>query len=157
MDAIDGLGSLIAWLTKRRIKVEFVSYGFGGVWLAHEKKITINRNTHAVKQLHLLLHECGHVLVESSNEAKHDKYTWGYSKITDLTDETQKRLNASFVHRLDVLSEEIDAWHNGRKLAKKLSLPLDDEAYNKTRMNALRSYIKWSLGKKPDKPDADDV
>lgn len=155
--AIECIDRLVAWLKRRRIEVDVVAEPKGGIWLRSKKTIRLNRRLRPREQFHTLLHEAGHVLVDLSTANHTDgKYACGYEKVTDLKDPAQRRYNTTFRHRIDVLAEEIDAWHAGKKLAKRLGLHIDTEAYDDSRARALKTYVKWSLQRTADKPDDDD-
>ena len=49
-------------------------------------------------------------------------------------------------HRIDILDEELDAWHRGWELALKLKvLSLNDKAsFDKTRIRYVKTYVKWA-------------
>lgn len=129
-------------------------YKYGGKWVPGDNVIRLNSRARPREQLHILLHECGHMLVERSPAStRENKYYWGYERVSSENDASQKKLSTTFKHRIDVLSEEIDAWHAGKLLARRLHLDLDQEAFDKTRTHRLKSYVTWSLERRPDDPD----
>lgn len=154
--AIDALEKLIAWLKRRGIKVTFEPESKGGLWFRNKRTIRINVRSRPREQYHILLHECGHIIVDLSTAAHTEgKYACGYEQVSDLKDPKQRKINVTFKHRIDVIAEEIDAWHAGKKLANRLDLVLDQDAYDSSRARALKTYVKWSLRRDADEPDDD--
>ena len=51
----------------------------------------------------------------------------------------------SLAHRLDVLHEELEAWHEGLNVADAAKVYVDLDQYNRTRSEYVRGYLKWAL------------
>jgi hypothetical protein len=124
--AIDGIATVIAWCTRRGLGVEFVS-DKGGIYDPNERMIYIRTRATPENQLHLLLHECGHALVDMNGSS--------HSSIA-----TEDR---SFSDRVLQVAEEIEAWRRGLKLARRLRLKLDENAYERIQLSSLKTYFKW--------------
>lgn len=155
--AIEAMDRLESWLNRRGIRITFAPDRGGGLWHRDKKMIRVNSRSRPREQYHIMLHECGHVIVDLSSASHSEgKYAAGYEAVIDLKDKSQRKHNTTFKHRVDVLAEEIDAWHAGKKLAKRLGLYLDLDAYDKSRVSKLKSYVKWSLQRQPDDPDPED-
>lgn len=134
--SIAGLEVLVEWCRGRGIEVVFTKR-FGGVYDPDTKKININGRLSPDKQLHFMLHECGHHLIGAKD--RHERFGMGYSQGDDP--ETKR----TFHHRCDVVDEEFEAWHRGWKLSKRLGINLDKDSYDRTRSEMLRTYMKWAL------------
>ena len=65
--------------------------------------------------------------------------------------QTDAAITRTFQHRLACLEEEIEAWHRGRNLAKKLKLRIDEDIIDFIRVDCLKSYIKWTVKMKDNK------
>ncbi len=133
--AIKGLAQLLDWCEKRNIEVIF-SRKQGGVYLWEDKKIKLNGRLQPEKQLHVALHECGHHLIGMKD--RHERFGMGYSQ-------DDPAITRTFHHRCDILDEEFDAWHRGRRLATRLGIELEKDRYDVTRTEMLRTYLKWAL------------
>jgi len=108
----------------------------GGIYNAVEKSITIAGRTAPEKQLYMLLHECGHHLI--GFDKCDERFGMGYPYVND------PQINATFQHRIACLEEEIEAWHRGWRLAKRLQLDLKRDQFDKVKLECLRTYIKWA-------------
>ena len=117
--AIEHLTRLQEWCQARRIELQFTRGG-DGTFDGRRRSINICAYLSPVRQVHVLLHECGHFLIGD------------------------RRL----VHRVDVLDDEIDAWRRGAALARRLRLDIDIEEYNRTRAKYVSSYLRWALRRK---------
>jgi len=133
--SIDSLVTVLTWCAARKIGVTFVKES-NGLYDANDKSIKISGRLAPELQLYVLLHECGHFLV--GERGIHQRFGGGYSSAKSGASKTTH-------HRIDVLDEEFEAWHRGRRLAKRLKIKLDDDVWNKTRAGFLRTYMKWVL------------
>jgi hypothetical protein len=129
------LTKLIAWCTERCIDVNFIKKPLG-VYVVDSKVINISSRLRPVKQVAVLLHECGHHLVGSAD--RHDRFLMGYPQ-------TDPEVVRTFHHRVACLEEEMEAWHRGWKLSTRLKLSIPREDFDAVRLDCLRSYISWSL------------
>jgi hypothetical protein len=107
-----------------------------GVYYDENKIITINGHLAPEKQLFVLLHECGHHLI--GNRSTHQRYGYGYSA------EHSPKIKRTLLHRIDVLDEELEAWHRGQRLAKRLGIRIDLARYNQTRSRYIKTYVQWA-------------
>ena len=131
-----GLRSVVGWCDARGLKVTFSRKG-GGIYYPVRKEICISSQASPKTQLYLLLHECGHHLINPDN--KFGRYSKGY-------DSSDPEVTKTVHHRLDVLEEEFEAWHRGWKLACRLKVmePEEKEEYDKLRIKMLKSYLLWA-------------
>lgn len=130
------LRTLVEWCAARGLRVEFSRKG-GGIYYPIKKEICISSQASPKTQLYLLLHECGHHLINP--DSKYGRYSKGY----DISD---PEVTKTTHHRLDVLEEEFEAWHRGWKLALRLNIatPDEKETYDKLRVKMLKSYLLWA-------------
>lgn len=136
--AIEGLTTVVAWCTSRKLDVVF-SKCPNGMYEGPKRTIQINGRALPELQLHLLLHECGHHLIGS--RAQGQRFGRGYS----AKETAEVGLTRTNHHRIDVLEEEFEAWERGRKLAHRLGVKLNDEAWHRTRATSVKTYMRWVL------------
>lgn len=135
MYAISDLEALIGWCEGRKLNVEFVKKA-AAVYLHHEGAIKVSSRLSPARQLVLLLHECGHHLIGMKDQ--HERFGMGYPQ-------TDPEVTKTFHHRVSCLEEELEAWHRGWKLVKRLGLSVDRSFYDEVRLECIRTYIKWAL------------
>ena len=85
-------------------------------------------------QLFCLLHEAGHLIIrtrENFDECYPDVHK---SPLTQRS-------------RVDTIKEEMDAWSEGRNLAKVLGIEIDDNRWNNYWKRQVYKYIKWAVEK----------
>lgn len=134
---IEALRVVVEWCRARTLTVTFCKKA-GGMYYTADKEIKISGRASPARQLHLLLHECGHCLIGSKE--KDERFGMGYGRHDD------PKVNRTAHHRLDILEEEFEAWHRGWKLALRLGAltEADKEAYDKTRTRLLYTYVQWT-------------
>lgn len=130
---IEDLAIIVAWCDKKKIEVVFDRKANGTI---EGKRIRVNGRTRPEHQLYILVHECGHHLIGSRE--RDERYGHGYN----AEEPGDKR---TLLHRVDVVDEEFEAWDRGRKLAARLGVRLDKEAFHKARATYLKSYMQWAL------------
>lgn len=133
MASIAHLSNVIAWCEGKGLKVQFVKR-FAGIYEPSDMLIRICGRLEPEQQLYVLLHECGHHLVGDRQPG--ERYGNGWN----VDDGPTKR---TLVHRIDVLDEELEAWHRGLKLAKRLKIKVNQERYNLIRARYVKTYCKW--------------
>ena len=126
--------TLVLWLQKKGFEV-FLYTDAPNCVFWNLSEVHINSRMHAEKRLHVLIHECGHVLINRNRErpfrlSKHARVSH-YSKI-------------SRDKRVSVLSEEMEAWRRGENLARRLSIDFDVEKFDKLKTTCLMGYIHWA-------------
>jgi len=107
------------------VVVDFDILGLDEYWV-EDRTVTINNSKDEKHQLFVLLHETGHVILrdrEDFNEA-----------FPDVERE-----------RVETLKEEVMAWEEARKLAKKLNIELGPGWILNYR-DSLQRYAAWSVG-----------
>lgn len=133
LDCIEHLQVVIFWCQDHGLIVDF-DHRAGGLYY-DKKRIRVNQQARADLQLYWLLHECGHFLIDARGTG-HGRFHQGYA----ATDTLIKRTDA---HRIDIIAEELEAWHAAKKLAIRLGIDLDIEAFNKWRVSCVKTYVKW--------------
>lgn len=88
-------------------------------------------------RLFALLHECGHALIRKN----WTKFKTEFCAHAEHDGDGRKETNSL---KISTLEEEFEAWKRGWKLAKRLNLKLDKDAYNKHKDKYLMTYIKWA-------------
>lgn len=91
--------------------------------------IGINTKRSIELQLFCLLHEAGHAIIRKK-EGFANKYS-------DIDKKTQRGL-------VDVVCEEIDAWQEGRKLADRLGISIDDKRWKNHWKRQVYKYVRWA-------------
>lgn len=97
---------------------------------------TIGINTTRCKELQLfcLLHEAGHVILRRRKEFHIDfPFIEGGGR-TQLS-------------RVDTIKEEIEAWSEGKKLACRLGIELNEERWERYWRHQVYKYVRWAVDK----------
>lgn len=136
--AINGLKVVIEWCNFRRINVVFTNRRSAGVYQIEERTIYINSRQSLEKQLFVLLHECGHLLIDDRSETTERRFQHGYYS-------EDKDIRRKFIHRCTVVEEEFEAWHRGLRLANKLGIQINERNFAALKAYMLKSYMKWAL------------
>ena len=137
-----GIEELIEWTNKKGYDIEF-DYCVHDEFRADDRMITISTRQGRENQLYALLHECGHLILQNNENLYSQKYP-SSAKMAYFT--SNKRLERSPKYKVDVMTEEIDAWRKGRDLAKRLEIYIDEDNYYLMSTKCLYSYIE-SLAK----------
>ena len=88
-------------------------------------------------RLFALLHECGHALIRKNWTKFKAQYPAHAEHDGDGRKETKR-------FKISTLEEEFEAWKRGWKLAKRLNLKLDKDAYIKHKNKYIMTYVKWA-------------
>lgn len=132
---VSQLETLIEWCTRKGLRVVF-GRKVAAVLDQNTKTITVSGRLPPDRQVHVILHECGHFLVGNN-----PRFVNGYPYALD------PKANRSFEHRLACLEEEIEAWNRGWNLGVRLGLSVDPVQFERTRAECLRSYVNWTSRK----------
>lgn len=128
--AITGIQRIIDWATRRHVTVVF-----GNETCQKCSTLYVDSRIPIRNQLHMLLHEAGHFLIDTSHDPG-DMYPNGYRH--------GKRSTNSNLHFIDVVAEEIDAWRRGRRLASRIGIDLDRDAFDALRARSVKTYLMWA-------------
>ncbi len=134
--AVCGLESVIDWLKGKGISVDFLKTD-SGRYLPTIFRIEISASQDPQTQLYTLLHECGHLLVETSKTRYRD-FPNGYLRVE------QDVKGRDLLYKVDVIAEEFEAWNRGLKLAERLNVVVDRPKFDHVKANALKSYFRWA-------------
>ncbi len=133
LDAVNAISRVIEWCGRQGLDVTFDG-STGGT--CHEERVVVNVNLAPERQLHVLLHEVGHWSLQWRKPDK--RFRRGYG-------ETEPAHLRTLAHRVDILHEELEAWHEGLNVADAASVQVDVDRYNRTRSEYVRGYLKWVL------------
>ena len=96
--------------------------------------IGINTTRSKEIQLFCLLHEAGHLMLRKSEDFKHEYPHVHKDGKTQLS-------------RVDTIREEINAWEEGRELARRLSIEINDYRWSRYWKHQVYKYIRWAVDK----------
>ena len=88
-------------------------------------------------RLFALLHECGHALIRRD----WTKFKTEFCAHAEHDGDGRKETKSL---KISTLEEEFEAWKRGWKLAKRLNLQLDKDAYTKHKNKYIMTYITWA-------------
>jgi hypothetical protein len=128
----EDLDDLENWANDKGYFVNFTKDGDDSICYI-SKMIEINSSSSLEKQVMRLLHECGHVLIFENG---------GTYSFENVKDDDGKLTHDERTLRV---IEEIEAWGRGFKLAKRLSIKLDKEKWEKSVVDAIGKYINWAV------------
>jgi hypothetical protein len=97
-----------------------------GAYYHDAKIIGINTNETLQEQLYILLHEAGHAILK----IEHRKYL-------ETCDQTLQG-------KLSLLREEMEAWKEGRSLAEKMGIGINEGTWAAFCKQNLEDYIEWA-------------
>lgn len=135
MRAVADLSVLVGWCASRGLTVLFGKKQ-NAAYDPTDKTIVVSCHARPERQLIYMLHECGHHLIGAAEH--HTRFGMGYPQ-------TDPAVTRTFLHRVSCLEEELEAWHRGWKLCLRLRLSLQRTAFDKVRLECIKSYISWSL------------
>ena len=129
---------LIDYSNKKDFDVSFVRSSIGVSYVCFDKKkIVIDSRQNKEYQLYDLVHEVGHIEIETTNE----------KKLIDIRTEHHYVFNSfhrtSLTHKIEVLQEEINAWNIGEQVAKSLGIVLHKRKFTQRKAKRIGSYVKW--------------
>ena len=137
-----GLEKICEWVANKNHSVDF-DYCVQDEFRSFDQLITISTRQGIENQLYSLLHECGHLILHNNENLYNKKYP-SSAKLATYTQNS--RIARSPKYKVDVLSEEIDAWRKGKELANRLAVQIDEENYYSVMTRCVYSYIK-TLGR----------
>ena len=105
------------------VVVDYDPLGLDEFWV-DDRVITINDTQTPRRQLFVLLHEAGHVILRNKEEF-------------------DQMFPDSKTSKIEILKEEVLAWEEARKLANKLDIPLGKD-WNIHVRQAIARYVNWA-------------
>ena len=133
-----GIEDLIEWTNKKGYDIEF-DYCVHDEYRPDDRMITISTRQGLEKQLYSILHECGHLILQNNDDLYNAKYP-SSAKMANYN--SNRTLERSVGYKVDVMTEEIDAWKKGKDLAKRLNIYVDEDNYYSISTKCLYTYIK---------------
>lgn len=125
------------WLDDKDIMLMF-SKELDNEFSPDGKYINIRPIKNKEEMFYTLLHECGHVLVETNNKGFKDNY-----KTKDFNDWDKMVRTRDSALKVSVLADEMEAWNRGRKLAKRLNLAYDEKEFKKLMGQCVWAYASF--------------
>lgn len=113
---------------------------FVSSWVCSEadfskKIINLRKYQDVEKRLYVFLHEVGHVLLCSRDD---------YDTRFELVEQRRYGTDGYKINRVE---EEIEAWNEGFKFAKKYKLLINKKKFERTKTKLIKSYFNWALGR----------
>lgn len=125
-----------SWAYSKGYDVLLETDGADGVYFTCNQ-IVLNSRNHIEKRLYILLHECGHILINNNS----------FDRVFSLSLDTEAIMGGKKVsrkRRVAKLAEEIEAWKRGENLARRLGVKINEEKFDKIRSDAIMSYVEWA-------------
>lgn len=125
-----------SWLCEKGYEVLLETDGEDAVYFDCSQ-IVINSRNHIEKRLYILLHECGHILINNNSS----------SRVFSLSHDTAAVMGSRKVsrkRRVAKLTEEIEAWRRGEALSRRLGIKINEEKFDKIKADAIISYVEWA-------------
>tara|TARA_E500000331_G_C17242471_1_gene707604 strand:+ start:146 stop:592 length:447 start_codon:yes stop_codon:yes gene_type:complete len=110
----------------------------GGVCDFLNRQIVVNSSIGIEKRLYILLHETGHILIRWNWKKFEKEFSAHAGHYAD------GRISRSKKFKVSTIEEEFEAWKRGKRVAKKLSIEIDDIKFDKFKSECLMSYINWA-------------
>jgi len=128
----DAISSLILWFQKRGYHIELERDGHDAIDRI-SKFVSINSTRSKETQIHVMLHEAGHLLIGEA-----DSIVNGEEEVLKKYSEKSK------IHKTFTVIEEVEAWKRGLGLARRLGIPINKEKWNKDVARAIYKYMIWA-------------
>lgn len=143
---VSSLAKLNKWCHRHKLKIQYEtnlsrSPDCTPAMLRDRCRVCLDPIMCVRNQLYCALHEVGHVLTdERIKRSGVDFFPYGACESSST-----KREGRTWLHRLDIVGEEIEAWNQGRELAYKLNLEFNYRDFDQLRGRMLKSYCSWAL------------
>jgi hypothetical protein len=139
---VPALEKLRRWLKRRSFSLAF-SPRFNDVCF-ERRKVRIQDSLGRERQLHVLLHECGHVLVFLARRRRRTREVAGASYHSWL----RLQRSGSKAAKLCCLQEEMVAWDRGFKLARRLGIRVAGRKARLQRTRSVMTYVRAASGRR---------
>mgnify|MGYP001287078937 FL=1 len=136
-----GINALGIWLEKKGWELD-IDYCNKDEMFSDAKQVFISSRQGVENQLYSLLHECGHILIQQ-NKPSYEKNYPVASKAAK-SPRNFKQIEKTKKYKLDLITEEIDAWKRGKSLAERLGIHLNERKYNELAASCVHSYMEWA-------------
>lgn len=135
--ALRDISKLVKWIGENGWHVLF-GPGLKDEYFAEGQLIHVNSSASPPVQLVTLLHECGHILINTRRPYDEERFGRGWP----LADGPKSKKNDIF--RVAVIDEELASWEEGRKLARKLKIAVDGKLWDRLKSGSVMTYVKWA-------------
>lgn len=129
---------MVTWFSIRGYDVIFGRGLLSQIGPDGEPEVWINSSLTKESQLYTLLHEAGHLIIsERKNYTR--RFSHGYPASRHV--KYRNRYNTK-LHWIHILHEEMEAWEEGKRLARLRGIPVRHKKWEKYRSDALMTYIQ---------------
>lgn len=133
------MNKLVKWAKKtKHITVVFTT-GQADRFMPEDRLVIVDESQSEKNQMFTLLHELGHAM----NRDTRMSYKNGKYHLLQKSEATGRPIK-SYAYRVQVLDEEMSAWKNGRLLADKLGIKLDEREYENCAAKCVMTYVDWA-------------
>ena len=132
MDLKESIDQVTYWASDKNYIVLFEKDGDDSVDCC-SKIISIKSTNILETQLYVLLHECGHVLIDEN------KSVFDFKGVYCSFGEKSK------THKAFRIIEEVEAWKRGRVLADRLGIYINEDKWNGAVSRAIYKYMQWAI------------
>ena len=132
----DSYKTIESWGYSKGDEVLLETDGADGVYFTCNQ-IVLNSRNHIEKRLYILLHECGHILINNNSS----------DRVFSLSLDTEAIMGGKKVsrkRRVAKLAEEMEAWKRGENLASRLGIKINEKKFDKIRADSIMSYVEWA-------------
>lgn len=137
----EDIDKLIAWAQKRGFDV-YINHTCEDRVEFNARSIEVSTRQNLENQLYSFAHECGHILLYSS---KNYKQEYAYSN-QDLNGRINRSIRRAKQYKVELIREETEAWHRGKKLLKRLDCHLDEKKFDEVAAKHIYGYIEDLTG-----------
>lgn len=111
--------------------------------------VFLNANQSRESMLHTALHECGHVLIRKARMRRGPRGRTRCTGISALEEHkgVGRYKRSTKRRQMAVMTEEIEAWERGLKLARRLGIKVNTKRFENARIRALMTYCRWCCKK----------
>ena len=127
--AVSDIARLEDWIKKRGVKLEFTSREPNGKYDHEKKLIVVSSNLRPTRQAVVIVHECGHHLVDTARGKA-------------LCEPN------NFRERVEYIEDEFEAWKRGSNLAIRLELKMSETDFQEYKLECVKTYMKWVVDPK---------
>lgn len=139
---LEDIDQIVCWLREKHNVEVIFDKEEENTYDITSKIITINSNMNYRCQLHTLLHEAGHFVLNKNKKNFNKQFP--FATISNEFKTTRE-------NRIDILREEVFAWEKGLDVAKLNHINISKVWYYRHMRDALYSYVEWVCKKKTPK------
>lgn len=144
------MDKLTSWLRRRGFELVLAA-GASDCVCFETARVIINSKPPRQSQLSTLLHECGHVDVLNARLKNRHARVAGATLGNWMRTSNTKSRRALRI-RINVVTEEIEAWDRGEAIAKRLKIRYDRKTFQNIRTRALMTYFRWTAARRKQGP-----